>query len=208
MVTFDIVLLRSLLAKPLTNLEYVMTHSPIRSFCLHLSVLAVFVTAANCRQNIDPLPPATQVGNGTLACRIDGVVWKPKSNDFKSSSSIARYLAKEKTLFVGGGNDETFQGLHFGLANYTGQTGTYQIDSVCSDLPRVCANVGEYTPSRYYDKSVTYTTSKTYKGKVEITKHTASDIVSGTFEFEAQNPVTGKVVKITEGRFDMFYATN
>ncbi len=185
-----------------------MNHLLIRSFPLRLSVVALFMIAANCKSNIDPLPAATQIGNGTLACRIDGVVWKPHNSDFKSSSSIARYLEKEKTLFVGGGNDETFQGLHFGLANYTGQVGTYELDSVCSDLPRVCANIGEYTPSRYYDKSVTYQTNSQYKGKVEITKHTASGIVSGTFEFEAKNPVTGKVVKITEGRFDMFYAIN
>ncbi|MBC8156138.1 MAG: hypothetical protein H7Z72_24890 [Bacteroidetes bacterium] len=190
-----------------------MTAKPVTHHLFAYSARLILVLSAGlllitCKSPVDPLPPATQVGNGTLACLIDGVAWTPRSSDVKSSSRIARYLEKEKTLFVGGGNDKTFQGMHFGLANYTGQVGVYQLDSVCADLPRVCANTGEYTPSKYYEKSVTYQTSGRFKGKVEITKHTASGIVSGTFEFEAQNPVTGKVVKITQGRFDMFYATN
>ncbi len=158
-------------------------------------------------RHLRPLPPATQVGNGTLACRIDSEVWQSYSADFKGSANVARYLAKEKTLFVGGFNDDRRQGFGFGLANYTGQVGTYELDSICTDLPRICANVGEYSTSKYLERSVTYYTSSRYKGKVDITKHTADGIVSGTFEFEAQNRVTGKVVKLTEGRFDMFYRT-
>lgn len=155
------------------------------------------------REAYDPLPPTTQEGKGTIGCRINGEVWLPYSNDFKSTSKTARYLEKEKTLFIGGFDDQSSQGLFLGLTNYSGQTGTYELDSICTDLPNVCANTGGYSTSKYLEKLVTYQTSSQFRGKAVITKHTSNGIVSGTFEFEAKNRATGKVIKITDGRFDL-----
>lgn len=159
------------------------------------------------KETYDPLPPATQEGKGTLACRIDGEVWQPRSSDFKSGSTSARYLKKNNTLFLGGFNDRTQKGIVLALANYKGQTGVYNLDSLCDDLPRVCANVGGFSTDKYATFKESYWTSSRFKGKVEITKHTDDGIVSGSFDFEAQNRKTGEVVKITDGRFDMIYIT-
>lgn len=179
-----------------------------RLFVYSISWILLSFLLVTCKREVyDPLPPATQVGNGTLACRINGEVWNPYNSDFKSGSTSARYLEKSKTLYIGGFNTRTSQGFSFGLSNYTGQTGVYVLDSLCNDLPRVCANFGRFSPIKYFDFNESSWTSSQYKGKVEITKHTDGGIVSGTFSFEAQNRTTGKVVKITDGRFDMIYIT-
>lgn len=171
-------------------------------------VLLMGLTLATCKKEVyDPLPPATQEGKGTLACRIDGEVWQPRSSDFKSGSTSARFLEKNKTLFIGGFNTRLSQGFSFGLSNYDGRTGVYILDSLCNDLPRVCANFGEYSSSKYVNLDESSWTSSRYKGRVEITKHTDGGVVSGTFAFEAQNRKTGRVVKITDGRFDLVYIT-
>ena len=173
-----------------------------------LPVLLLSLLLVTCkREAYDPLPPATQVGNGTLACRINGEVWQPYHSDFKSGSTSARYLEKNKTLYIGGFNTKKSQGFSFGLANYTGKPGVYILDSLCTDLPRVCANFGRFSLSKYFDFNESLWTSSRYKGQVEITKHTDGGVVSGTFAFEAQNRKTGQVVKITDGRFDLIYIT-
>jgi hypothetical protein len=181
----------------------------MKTTILYSLVLLTMLTLliARCKQDpIDPLPPATQEGRSTIGCYIDGTVWRPYSNDILKQSTVARYLAKEKTLFIGGFNNSQSRGFAIALSDYTGQTGTYMLDSLCEDLPRVCANVGVFSFSPSLSNSDSYYTSKPHTGTVIITKHTP-DFVSGTFSFEAQNRKTGKVARITEGRFDMPYIT-
>ncbi|TAE36637.1 MAG: hypothetical protein EAZ70_10715 [Runella slithyformis] len=168
------------------------------------SALWIVFVAVGCQEDNDPLPALTQDGRGTLACRVDGEVWMPYTSDLKSRSSVARYLAKEKTLFLGGYNEDT--GISIGISNYTGQVGEYVIDNFCIDLPRVENNCATLKRNLYGVNEVKAWTNKTYFGKVIIVAHT-SDFVSGTFEFNLQDPKTAKTIKISEGRFDMSYIT-
>lgn len=152
----------------------------------------------------DPLPAETQDGRGTLAFRVDGEIWKPRTNDFLSSSTSARYLKDLKTLYIGGGNDRTKTGISIGLSQFDGSLGTYVLDSYCSSLPRSNARCGNFSYDLYLGTGHDYWTNSQSRGKITITK--CSDfIVSGTFEFEAQHPQTKKTLKITEGRFDLHY---
>ena len=169
------------------------------SLLLFVSLLLIAIC---CKQEpIEPFPANIQLG-----CFIDGTRWTPYAKDFKQQTPVARYLAKEKTLFVGGFNDSQGKGFSFGLANYTGQTGTYTLDSSCTDLPRVCANTGDFSTSPYFEIDRTYITNNRYTGIVIVTEHTQYG-VTGTFAFEAQNPKTGNVVRITQGRFNIDYRT-
>ena len=146
-------------------------------------LLSLLLMMGRCKQDpIDPLPPATQEGRSTIGCYIDGTKWLPYSNDIKKQGTVARYLAKEKTLFIGGFDDSESRGFDFGLANYTGQVGTYTLDSICTGLLKVCANTADFTTDRYFSPEIIYTTSKRYTGTVIITKHTP-DFTSGTFSF-------------------------
>ena len=169
------------------------------SLLLFVSLLLI---VSCCKQEpIEPFSDSTQLG-----CFIDGTRWTPYAKDSKIQTPVARYLAKEKTLFVGGFNDSQGKGFSFGLANYTGQTGTYTLDSTCADLPRVCTNTGNFSASPSPGNSDTYVTNKRYTGVVIITEHTQCG-VTGTFTFEAQNPKTGDVVRTAQGRFNTGYRT-
>lgn len=170
-----------------------------------LTLFVVFIFSCK-EEPYSNLPAATQEGKNTIACYIDGQRWTPVSTDWKSGSSVTRYLAKERTLLIGGGNDNKAQYIQITLANYTGQTGTYRLDSLCNDLPRVCANTASFQKEKAFSFKDSYWTDYQFQGKITITKHTAS-FVSGTFEFDARQRTTGKVIHITNGRFDMPYIT-
>lgn len=80
---------------------------------------------------VDPMPPASQTGQGIIACRINGDLWlpaKPFTWDFKSGGAgrIARYSAKSKTLFVGGSNQIDGRQIFFSLINFD-KEGTYSL---------------------------------------------------------------------------------
>ncbi|MEZ0538834.1 DUF6252 family protein [Fibrella arboris] len=115
-------------------------------------------------------------------------------------------MAKERTLLIGGGNDNKRQYILLTLANYSEQPSTYKLDSLCDDLPRVCANTASYGEQKALSFNEAYWTEYQFYGKIIITKHTAS-FVSGTFDFTARQRATGKVVHITNGRFDTPYIT-
>lgn len=174
-------------------------------------IIGLLLAVISCQKDPDPLPALTQDGRGTLACRIDGEVWMPRTytRDFKSGGtggSIARYLSKEKTLFLGGDNQDSHTRFLFGISNYTGKTGEYIIDNLCVDLPRVENNCASIRRNQYTVNEGNFWTNKTYLGKVTIVAHKNS-FVSGTFELNLQDIKTGKTMKITEGRFDMGYRT-
>jgi hypothetical protein len=170
------------------------------------NIVGLLLLMISCQDNSNPLPALTQEGKGIIACYVDGQIWKPYTKDFKSSSSVARYLAKEKTLYVGGYNEDTDTGISFGISNYTGRTGEYIMDNLCVDLPRIENNCAELGRNRYGANEINAWTNKTYLGKVTVMAHT-DYFVSGTFEFSLQDIKTGKIIKISEGRFDMPYIT-
>jgi hypothetical protein len=74
----------------------------------------------------------------------------------------------------------------------------------------------EFTPSSwapvpnevaiYQRPGATYFTGPKHMGKLVLTRadwNTGRLILSGTLEFEAQDPKTGEVVEVTDGRFDV-----
>ena len=50
-------------------------------------------------------------------------------------------------------------------------------------------------------------TNSTYTGEMTITKFDlTTEIVSGTFWFDVQNPWTGEKIEVREGRFDTHFS--
>jgi hypothetical protein len=168
-----------------------------------LPCLALAFLLLTCKREEDfDLPPATQEGLSTFGCLIDGQRFVPASRDWLKGSSKARYILDKKTLYVGAGNDKTNQGISIGIQDYEGKPGRYVLDGFCNDLPRPNANCGSYGRNYFSDQD--YSTTATHKGFVQITAHT-DRFISGTFEFDAYDPKTQKVFKITKGRFDLWY---
>ncbi|XAZ82042.1 DUF6252 family protein (plasmid) [Fibrella sp. ES10-3-2-2] len=170
--------------------------------------LGLFSGCATDPEPFDPLPKESQSGQRIIGCRINGEVWKPYREfrwDLKGSNTdrLARYSAKSKTLWVIGLNETSGQ-LEFSLVNVTGP-GKYTLDNSSSNMRLPVANGGCFSagPAYYLSENEHYTDS-TNQGEVVVTK-LADGIVAGRFSFKAINKITGKVVNVTDGRFDFYY---
>lgn len=174
-----------------------------------IGILGLFSGCTTEPEPFDPLPKESQSGQRTIGCRIDDEVWKPYRAfrwDIKGGNNdrLARYSEKSKTLWVGGTN-ETIGSVDMCLINVTGP-GKYVLDSFSPDVVRPVANCGLFSASpEYYISSNTLATDATNQGEVIITK-LADNIVAGRFSFKAVNKKTGKIVSITDGRFDFYYS--
>jgi hypothetical protein len=147
------------------------------------------------------LPPETQEGKRTMGCKVDGEIWLPEYS--------------KRGLFAPGPYDVTYDGSYYGVSLNADKkeetaisisvykvsgTGTYELPKFISKSPSGYTNI---TQALYTDNTGDFYTDSLHTGMVTITKlDLQKAIISGTFYFDAYNKKTGKVVKITEGRFD------
>ena len=185
----------------------------IRLSCL---LLLAFASCKSCKKDVNPidqLPPATQTGANTAGCLINGVAWIPNGNAWSGLKPITA---------VGGVQDQ-FIIIKFNLNSNSGGNGDYQ------EYVSLCINnyktLGERalnfnTPphpnttgirpkdyGRYIRRVVTesdYMTTTNVVGKVDLkTFDETTGKLSGTFEFDAIDPTTNKIISIKSGRFDI-----
>jgi len=183
---------------------------------LPLFILIIFsltLLSSSCKKHgIHPvsqlslLPPATQTGANTFGCLVNGQAFVPKNRNILEGPDLQCnyiYTAGGYHLTVAGGNkngDGTLTGVIVAtdsLAIAPGQTLTFKTFAPGN------------ADASYTLYSITgenqYTTNNTISGQLIITKlDSIRQIVSGTFYFNAVNS-TGKIVKISDGRFDMLY---
>jgi Family of unknown function (DUF6252) len=168
---------------------------------LILVISGLFLT---CKQPVDFLPPATQTGQNTLGCLIDG---KPHIPDGGPAFSGTRPIV--------GGRTGRFHGPGSGFIIYTFSRSEQYLHLYLDDCapgmhllntgdPAVGVVTGRLHRGQYSSVQRGYLlTSTKHTGWVNLTKvDTVSGVVSGTFEFTAANPA-GETVSITNGRFDL-----
>jgi hypothetical protein len=147
------------------------------------------------------LPPETQEGKRTMGCKVDGQIWLPEYS--------------KRGLFGGSEFSMTYEGSFYGLSlgadrkreTYVGfnvydvaESGTYALFKIYTPF---YSGLQRITKAIYTDSTGDFETDSLHTGKVTITKlDRQKAVISGTFYFDAYNKKTGKVVKITEGRFD------
>lgn len=182
----------------------------ISQFFFSFLVITLF-TFSNCKRDktnnpVDELPPETQTGANTFGCLIDGKVFLPKGNP------LAGPILKAQYQLVNGR-----QGFGISARHSNGETG--KIVGIIGDSVMISIgtiNLTSLSPGKfrggytYSDLSnltgISYNTNEIEKGQITI-KHfdTINQIVSGIFWFDAKDTVTGKIVQIREGRFDLPY---
>ena len=163
-----------------------------------LLLFRAFILSINLCCNKDKLTKATQTGANTFSCKIDGVV-------FKSSESAGLFGSPPVTVYNYPGDFFTLLGKYYGdrsdpISTYISlslthleNTGTYKLN--------VYPNQSVYVID--YSGGPVYQTDSTHTGIVNITRcDNLNSIYSGTFSFSAIDKNTGKVIKVTDGRFD------
>ena len=155
---------------------------------------------------VDKLPPATQTGQGTFACLVDGKPFIDTSGYPNNLNFNCFYQYVDGGYYFNvKGKDEDFEytntprSIALGTINRTISEGeTFQLLEE-SEGNAIGGGGFTFTP---LDIQSVYTTAE-YTGELHITKFDLEkQIVSGTFWFDLKNPKTGEKVEIREGRFD------
>lgn len=170
-----------------------------------LLILFVVGSLAACKQPIDFLPPATQTGQNTVGCLINGQPYIPDGAPGSFSGPHP----------VFGGLSSNYSGLGLGIRIQAFSKNYRYLDLYTSDhiLGLHLLNTGDYKNNtvigrRHYGEYISdeggyQITSSKYTGWINLTKvDTVSGIVSGTFEFTGADS-SGRTVSITNGRFDV-----
>lgn len=182
-----------------------------------LPSLALLLTAA-CTKETDPqpqLPAATQTGQNTAGCRVDGRVWLP-AGDFLVSGAPVRAVYQR----VGGAYQLTIllERLPDEAGDPFGQTairlsapnapspGTFALNQLVD--PRLGAGNPPHAAFIYAKPSPDQQllTGPQAEGRLVITRlDTVARVVAGTFEFTGREQAGGggASVQVTEGRFDV-----
>lgn len=182
----------------------------------HLLLLLPLLGMKKCEREPAPafkLPPATQSGANTFGFVIDSRVWQNygwlpytagQSDNLRATYS-PRYGSKNFSLNAGQIARDAYENFYLSIDSLT-STGTYQ----ASKIPRPGANVRAERGFTFENKETQTVYSYLYKGStatITISKlDTIQHIIAGTFEgrLRTGNDST-KLVRITEGRFDVRY---
>ena len=150
------------------------------------------------KTELEKLPLATQQGKNTFGCLVDGKAW------VTGTSTDADAFYQEGVLSITAVNDLNTEYIYIYIFDELLIEQEYQLPKENLNHISNVAGLDEY-------KSTTcrFETTSGYMGSVQITHLDQSYgkwIISGTFEFEAYSAHCQKVVKITDGRFDLNYA--
>lgn len=146
---------------------------------------------------LDLLPPATQTGQRTFGCLVNGQAWTPAGSPFAGPLFTAQYYDKRLGISANRAvllnKTTSFQRLGFSINNIA-TPGSYALND--------SLRVGSY---ENFDSACSMHTSTSQTGTVVITRlDLVNRIVSGTFAFTLETPACGKVV-VTDGRFDSLF---
>ena len=150
----------------------------------------------NC-QGIECLPPATQTGAGTFGCLVNGVPYVDNSGFFNCfyqlvdgeyyfniSPNFSNKIFRELDLGCNGVNFAEMSSFNLEISNDGSGSATFSVTNELRDI----------------------STNLNYNGICQITYfNDATNVISGTFEFEVFDEVTQTLYVITEGRFDTFF---
>jgi len=172
---------------------------------LFFSLLSLFIFA--CKKEVTELPPATQTGANTFGLKLNGEMWVPRGfaglpdNDKLVARLLGNVLIITAQNFESSPTETEFEIRLFGVTG----TGTYSLNTN-TNYPGGPTSYG-YHVKRRLTPLDEWITSATQTGSVNITRFdTTAQIVSGTFQFNAQNTTNpSQTIAVTEGRFDVRY---
>jgi len=177
-----------------------------------LLLLTITVTLSCCNKNdddqptnpIDQLPPATQIGANTFGALLDGEPFIP-SGGTNPLDCVYQFVNGGYFFALQGNKRDSNNNLitiAIGINNLQIEQGeSYDL------LENVDGNASGGTGFTFtIADNQSSSTNSQFTGELTITKlDFTNNIVSGTFWFDVEHPVTGETVEIREGRFDTLF---
>lgn len=184
----------------------------MRSYLLLIYASVLLLGAASCGKKPDPaepvapidqLPPYTETGAQTFGCLIDGEAFLPKRDPSIQISPLAceyQYVSGVQYFILTSLNGDSKTGIIINTTTYASlEEKVYQLGDFYSDS--LSGRYIEYPPINEF-----LIREPLQKGELHIRHFDLEhQIVSGTFWFDAVDTLTGKVVQVREGRFDMVF---
>ena len=166
---------------------------------LYILFAILIVSCNNDDDNNETLPAATQTGNGTFACYVNGKAFIDTSGGY--FNCYYQFVDGEYYFSIAGedSNHNIFDQII--LAS--------NASSIEEDV--VYTLTCNLTDSYYGEVAFTgqllgTTTCNSNYGTMTITKlDFTNNIVSGTFEFDIIHPNSGEIIQIRNGRFDTLF---
>jgi len=142
---------------------------------------------------IDLLPPATQEGNYTFGCLVNGEALRSKS----TTDIVAIY--QKQSLFISMGNviKQLDTDIHLSINSTYVNESTYLLNNIKPGRGEVI----EISNNGYL-----YKTNEFLTGQLTISYFDSINyIISGIFSFEALSQDGQDTIRVTNGRFDTHY---
>ena len=171
-----------------------------------LPIIALVVTLASCKKEVEELPEATQTGAKTFGLKIDGKLWVPQSFIGINTPTLEANYSGMGDLHIKAMNfasQPTETEFQIYIKNATGP-GVYQLNQTTDIYPNASASYAYHVVRKLYPVNE-WITEPQHTGSVTITRlDLASRIVSGTFEFSAGSMDNStSAITVTDGRFDV-----
>lgn len=180
-----------------------------------LCFLFIFTATACCDKTpkplpvapVEQLPPYTETGANTFGCLIDGEVFVPKKNPFSLGTALQcqyQYVNSKYIFSLSGADFVTdtgnasvsFIGSHEN--DFLKEKDNYAMSN--TDLNSFLGKASE----KRGNATVRFYTNDTVNGSINVKYlNKEKQIVSGTFWFDAIDTTTGKIIHVTDGRFDV-----
>lgn len=145
------------------------------------------------------LPPLTHTGENVMACKVNGqvIIASENANDIANAAAVKFSSSPDNDLVYIGG---VFVSPRYDIEisfKYSDTLGVYPI----IDKYPYFGYFWDYTKAISPNDSNQFQPDKTHTGSVHV-MYNDGNIIAGTFAFDGINR-KGKVVHITEGRFDI-----
>ncbi len=167
----------------------------------YLLSFATILLLLGCGKVKEQLPPETSSGEFTFGCKVDGKIYKVHGRDGLLAMEFVDYYIypPDSTIHITVINSYTEKDFRFYFdIHYTGSNGIYQLKSY-PYRNRANIQIGRENYSTSFEHTG-WVNIKNFNGQLGTPLSPSN--LSGTFEMEAVND-KGKVVHITEGRFDI-----
>lgn len=177
-----------------------------------LTILLFILILSSCKKDdepylpIDQLPPETQIGAQTIGCLVNGEAF---AHNLFYYNNFYQFVEGEFHLVINW-DMNTSKGWKYGQISLDnidvkeGQTYILNISDYAEDNNYTGGNGTYASYDSTINKIIQYETNSNYIGKIHFTRFdTENFIMSGTFEFEAKDIMSGESISITDGRFDL-----